>query len=233
MLASMRSLGCLVTVVWLALSGTSAVAQDGTAVPPPPVEATPPPPGATPPVAPQVMITIVPSTTPPPSVPATSAAWTPAGSAAPGMAYGGPPPEVRPRHRRHWELMGPGIGLFVGGWILTFVATSIWYGETTSCSSTGWFGYTCVHYGPTDLALGTSYIPLVGPWLMLGDDGLRGVDFLVPVLFGLIQTTGLVLIIVGASLPGEEVEPEPESFTLRMGAAPLPGGGILTANGTF
>ena len=151
------------------------------------------------------------------------------------MAYAPPPADMRPRTQRHWELIGPGIGLFVGGWLVTFLATSVWYGETTTCSSTGWFGYTCTHYGPQDLALAMSFVPLVGPWLMLGDDGLRGADFIIPVLFGLLQTTGLVLIIVGVSLPGEPVEPEFSiaGVTVRFDVAPLSGGGLATASGTF
>ena len=122
-----------------------------------------------------------------------------------------------------------GIALFAGGWLLTWIATSVWYGETTECVSTGWFGYSCTHYGPDDAALAFSFIPLAGPWLMLASDSLQGADLIPPVLFGLTQLTGLVLLIVGGVLPAEEED----TPYVRFDIAPLAGGGSLTASGRF
>lgn len=214
MLAAMRVIsGGLFALVFL--TSANAMAQD----------TAPPPAGPTP-----VIITVTPA---PSTAPASSAiAYNPPGSSPP-VVYT-PDGSAEPRRRgggRRWELLGPGIALFAGGWLLTWIATSVWYGETTSCTSTGWFGYSCVHYGPDDAALAFSFIPLVGPWLMLASDSIHDAAIIPPVLFGLTQLTGLVLLILGVALPGDDEPVDP--YALRFDVVPLPGGGLLSASGTF
>jgi hypothetical protein len=149
---------------------------------------------------------------PPPSVGAP-------GTAAPGLGtpglYVGPTAAEhaaaeRPRRVTDWALVGSGIGLFAGGWLLTWLATSVWYGETTSCSSTGSWSYSCTHSGgPGVLGLIFSFVPVVGPWIMLGDPYLDTAgEILPPILFGLVQDLGLIFLIVGLATR-YDAPPEP------------------------
>ena len=107
--------------------------------------------------------------------------------------------------------MGSGIGLFAGGWLLTWLATSVWYGETTSCSGSSWTGsYSCTHLGgPGGWGLGLPFVPVVGPWIMLGAPYLDTAgEILPPILFGLVQDLGLIFLIVGLATR-HEAPPEP------------------------
>lgn len=164
-----------------------ASAQSEEVVPPPPTYGAPaatPDPSTAPPI-------YVPPAAPPPA----SAVYVP--PAAPVYT----PPAV-PRERRviDWGLVGGGIGLLAGGWLATFVSTIVWYSATTSCATSA-FGFPtdCTHIGgPGGSGLLFSFIPVVGPWLMLTDSYLDTPGEMVfPVIAGLAQDAGLILLIVG------------------------------------
>lgn len=225
-----RWLGGLVLACLLPMTGTAraqteaapAEGEDELVVPPPP------PPEAPPPEAqplegqtPQVQL-VAPQPPPPPVV------------GGPMMDPEQPPPRPQPTTRANWPLIAGGAIVWAASWIITAVGTSVWYGETTSCSSTGWFGYTCTHYGPDDYALGVSFVPLIGGWLMLGSDALDGADYIVPIFAGLSQTAGFVLFIVGLATP-QDVEPRATlgEATLRAGLESAPGGGVVRATLTW
>lgn len=168
----------------------------------------------------------------PPPPPATTlaapgTAWGPPAPLLPSAPFPAPmpPPEPVVQERVNWAAIGAGAAAFAGGWLLTWIATVIWYDQTTTCTSTGWFGYTCTHYGPDDAALGWSFAPLIGPWLMLTSPSLQGADLAFPILAGLVQLAGLTTLIVGV-LWRERVEVRP-----RAGAAPQPSL-ALTLRGT-
>jgi len=155
-----------------------------------------------------------------PTAGATGYVPPPPGAASPGAAspglYLGPTvtegaSSRRPRRITDWALVGSGIGLFAGGWLLTWIATSVWYGETTSCSGGLWSGpYSCTHVGgPGGWGLGFSFVPVLGPWIMLGDPYLDTAgEVLPPILFGLVQDLGLIFLIVGLATR-HEAPPEP------------------------
>jgi hypothetical protein len=71
------------------------------------------------------------------------------------------------------------------------------------------------------------FVPLLGPWIEMAE----GDDFL-EILWlpgAIAQAAGLVLVIVGASVR-RRIPVEP---SLRISAAPAPGGGALSLSGTF
>ncbi len=194
------SLGSVALAALLALAATARASAQVEGDPPPGVEAE-----------------VEAQAEPPPAPPATelsapAPAWGPPAPLPPPL----PPPEPVVRERVNWAAIGAGAAVFAGGWLLTWIATVIWYDQTTSCTSTGWFGYTCTHYGPDDTALAWSFAPLIGPWLMLTSASLQGPDLAFPILAGLVQLAGLTTLIVGV-LVREPVEVRP-----RAGAAPQP-----------
>lgn len=190
MIARVNWLLVVTLICWAALSVEAAAQEVTVGVPPPPVAeaevvAPPPPSAQLPPAQPLYYA-------PPPMQPPQ-------------------PVQTEPvtRTRRDWAVIGSGIGMFAGGWLLTWIGTVIWYDQTTECTSTGWFGYTCTHYGPDDETLGFSFIPLVGPWLMLGGSWMSGADYVFPVIAGAVQTAGLVMLIVGLATPEQVVVERP------------------------
>jgi len=174
---------------------------------------------------------------PPPSAGAPGSA--PPGTAAAGLYLGPTAAEVeaaeRPQRVTDWAMVGSGIGLFAGGWLLTWLATSVWYGETTSCTSSGWSGFSCTHVGgPGGTGLIFSFIPVVGPWLMLADPYLDSTGEIVPpVLFGLVQDLGLILLIVGLATRHDAPPAPMAAGDWRLGASASPTSAFGTLDVAF
>jgi len=167
-------------------------------------EATPPPTTATPP-PPQAQVYVAPPSTAPqsvyvtPSAPAT--AQCPAGSIAQVDRFGRPVCMMETTHHRiSGGLLGGGIGMLAGGWVLTWISgLVVGIGGAVGCglstSSCGGWSSSGVN-GFFDWG----WVPLLGPWVQMGylwnnaDGGIYawlGFE-------GLLQAGGLVMIIFGA-----------------------------------
>ena len=135
------------------------------------------------------------------------------------------PEAARPRRqvgaRPRWELIAPGIVSLVGGYI-GWIGTAIsWNLANTHCSrASGTYSFfpTCTRTrGTSGDDILFSLIPLAGPWISAGtSDSLRGFDYLVPALVGLLQATGVVLIAVGVATRGAQVEVSANATGLRV-----------------
>lgn len=129
--------------------------------------------------------------------------------------------------------VGAGVGMFALGWVATFVGTMIWYFDTTDCMGAG-IGllsdpdgpYRCSHRGPNDDALGASFIPLVGPWVMLNTPN---VDPGFPIAMGIVQAAGALTLAIGVPLAWSDGEGRDVAFDVRG----EPGGATLIARGHF
>jgi hypothetical protein len=151
--------------------------------------------------------TTTPATTTPAATPS-GGVYVPAGSAGSTGAYtppGGTYVGTAPPHteqRTNWAVLGAGIGMFAGGWVITWLSTILWYSFTTDCTSSGWWSYSCTHVGgPGGEGLAWSFVPVVGPWFMLSDPYLDTAGEVVfPILAGLVQDAGLVMFILGLVL---------------------------------
>jgi hypothetical protein len=103
------------------------------------------------------------------------------------------------RTRLRWGLIGPGIGLIIGGWVgnwITGLVGGIGMALGTSTPETA------------DDHIRWSFVPWIGPWVNVGfaanafgDDGLVGMH----VLWGVLQTGGLLMCILGTVFPEEVV----------------------------
>lgn len=198
---------------------------------PPPDDTLPPPPSTAPA-----------GTVPPP--PASGVAYIPPGSTPSSGAYAPPgsvayvPAEI-PRERRviDWSIVGTGIGLFAGGWLATWISTVVWYDRTTHCTSTGWFSYSCTHDGgPGGDGLAWSFLPVIGPWLMLTDPYLDTPgEIAFPIIAGIVQDVGLIMLIVGlVTQTTETVMVEARrSGDWRIGGGATPGSAYGTFDLTF
>ena len=241
----LRALACSIGLVSLTLAASSTSAQAVSAeivITEPGADAAVPPP---PPAADTVVV--------PPPATSGGAVYAPAGAS--GSVYVTPPPsnavyvppgapafvpaEV-PRERRviDWPILGSGIGLLAGGWVLTIASTIGWYSATTNCTGSSWSGtYTCTHDGgPGGTGLLFSFIPVVGPWLMLTDEYLDTAGEMVfPVIAGLVQDVGLILLIVGlATMHNETVMEAPRAAgDVRVNGGASPGGGWASLDVVF
>jgi hypothetical protein len=174
-----------------------------------------------------------------PSPPATTASPTPPLVAAPApqqqivivtpsAPYVPAPVPISdaPRERTNWEVLAPGIGMLAGGWAIGWLTTIIWNLASTYCMPSGFLGLSCTVRGPYGAGYWEMAIPLVGPWLTFTTDNtFRGADIWFPVLVGLLQPAGLVMIIVGVANPNRS----PASPSVRV--SPSIGG--LVVSGTF
>lgn len=178
--------------------------------------------------------------------PASTGAYVPPGTAAStggvyapdaSGAYTGTVP-AHSEQRTNWAILGSGIGLFAGGWVLTWLTTIFWYSFTTDCTSSGWWSYSCTHVGgPGGTGLAWSFLPVVGPWLMLTDQYLDSPGEMVfPVLAGLVQDVGLILFILGLVLKEDvwvEEAPARAAGDWRLNASAGPGSAIGTFDLVF
>lgn len=99
--------------------------------------------------------------------------------------------------RIRWGLVGPGIGLFAGGWVANWL--------------TGAVGTLAVAFSGSDSTgdyFGWSWVPVVGPWVNAAIAGNQGFDELmgVHILWGVLQTGGLLMCILGTVLQEETTE---------------------------
>jgi hypothetical protein len=95
-------------------------------------------------------------------------------------------------HRVIWGLTGAGIGLLAGGYLLEILSTAF-----SSLDSS---------FGRRDTYVGWGYVPLVGPWVQMGDlpPSTSSPMYVLLTFEGLLQAAGLVMVIVGAV--GEDYE---------------------------
>ena len=110
-----------------------------------------------------------------------------------------PPPEVRGTHPI-WEMVGLGTALFAGSWVANWI--------------------TSIAVGLSDgLYVGTSFIPIAGPWVQLTQLEWavhpRWTGAFHPVI-GSIQVTGLVLLVVGATITVPNASPRPTAGDWRL-----------------
>lgn len=186
-------------LVLVAPAGASAQSASAEVVVTTPATPVPPPPAVAAP-APSTGVYVAPSSSP--YVAPSSGVYV----APTGGVYA---PEAVPRTRRviDWGLVGSGIGLFAGGWLATWITTAVWYDRTTHCTSTGWWSYSCTHEGgPGGEGLAWSFLPVLGPWLMLTDPYLDTPgEIAFPIIAGLVQDVGLVLMIVGLATMHDEM----------------------------
>lgn len=120
-----------------------------------------------------------------------------------------------------------GAGLLGIGWLTTWVGTIAWYADTTHCSSGGFLGIgrTCSHDGPNDDALGASFIPIVGPWIMLNTPD---VDPLFPAIMGITQAAGVLTLAIGIPLGRMDRDDE-----VAVDVRASPGSAELVVSGRF
>lgn len=126
-----------------------------------------------------------------------------------------------------------GAATFALSWIGTFVGTLIWYFDSTHCTGTtiriraSDRPRNCTHDGPNDDALGASFIPIAGPWIMLNTPN---VDPAFPVAMGILQSVGLLTLVIGVPL-GIVAVSNPEAP--RVAFRGEPGGGRFEVSGRF
>lgn len=135
-------------------------------------------------------------------------------------------PPVQPAQPRYVERTESTPALWVTGVVLLPVSWVLTWSATTATLD----GYRDGAYW------GWSWVPLVGPWFMIGDSyGLNGSEIAGAVLSGIAQLSGLTLIILGVAIRQtvrvatyalDDSERAPE---LTLGVAPTYGGGMLTA----
>lgn len=153
---------------------------------------------------------------------------------APPVAETAAPPRARTPVGARVATLGAGVGLLAGGWVVTFVGTIAWYFDTTDCRGAGisLLGpdpdgpYHCDHRGPNDDALGASFLPLVGPWVMLNTPN---VDPAFPVTMGVLQAAGFLTLVIGVPLAWSD----PQGRGVALDVRGEPGGATLSARGRF
>lgn len=114
--------------------------------------------------------------------------------------YGGQPVQAREvrRSRMRWGMVAPGIVLTVVGWFGNWI---------TAIPGVIQMSFDGSHRGDEDTYFGTSFIPVIGPFVGAGfyagseHDGYFGMHL----LWGLMQSAGILLCILGTVLPEDEV----------------------------
>lgn len=114
--------------------------------------------------------------------------------------YGAQPVQAREvrRSRMRWGMIVPGIVLTVVGWIGNWI---------TAIPGVITMAFDESHPGQEDTYFGTSFIPVVGPFVGAGfyagseHDGYFGMHL----LWGVMQSAGILLCILGTVLPEDEV----------------------------
>ncbi len=117
------------------------------------------------------------------------------------------PSQPRVRTGHDVALLSSGVAMFVGGFLGTAVGTSYWYSQDNACTNLGWFQWRCTHHELGDTSLAFAFVPIVGPWIMLSDPYLSGASYLWPIVAGLVQDLGFVLMLVGLVDTHEVVVP--------------------------
>jgi hypothetical protein len=137
-------------------------------------------------------------------------------------------PRIRTGH--DVPLLSAGVVMFVGGFLGTAVGTSYWYSQDNACTYLGWFHWgSCRHHQLGDNSLAFAFVPIVGPWMMLSDPYLSGASYLWPVVAGLVQDVGFVLMLIGL-VDTHEIEVRPRVNVRPMASA---SGFGLVVDGAF
>lgn len=157
-----------------------------------------------------------------------ASAPSPLVEAQPGEVYGRPLSRaeraalepVAEHNETNWALVGPGLGLSLGGYALGWLTTVGWALGASGCTSrfatlADPIGNTCPR-GPHSEALWQMAIPIVGPWLSLS--AFDGSDVVFPVIMGIVQPVGLGMLIAGLLMP-EHVPARPAAgqVSVRVG----------------
>lgn len=108
-----------------------------------------------------------------------------------------PAPATRYEERPIWGLIGPGIGLLAGGYVLNILVTGIGAAVIAAEDSIDGSSSTLA-----DEFFYTGLIPAAGPWVQLAIMLADGREDWGPwlVLDGILQTAGLTMIILGAAI---------------------------------
>ena len=155
-----------------------------------------------------VVVTVTPAPQPAPVYVAPSSARTYV-----PVTYTPIAPPQRARTSSIRSLWIPGLIGLPAAWVITWVVASV------------------------DLPVGASatsfaYIPLVGPWLMLGEPMNGSEAFYIAM--GVIQDVSLLCLVLGLTIRIPEQAPDSARSTgLTFAAAPTVGGGMLRATLTF
>lgn len=150
-------------------------------------------------------------------------ATSPGAAPAPPPTYGyvppspreDAPPATRPRdgYQPTWALLGPGLGAFIstyGGSVLAGAEMALTYG--------------------TDEVTAWLFVPVVGPWVLVGyADGIVEAQ-LGFALLGLAQTAGAALMVAGLAINARAGD---EEVTLSVAPMLAPGSAGLSALGRF
>jgi hypothetical protein len=122
--------------------------------------------------------------------------------------------------RRRWELIAPGIVALVGGYVGWVLTTIMWNSVNNTCNGSTWGLFPSCWFdgrGPDGSDIGRSFLPLVGPWWSIASSQtMRGADLFVPVLAGVGQLAGLVMLIVGLATPVSLAVAEPSIGSVRI-----------------
>lgn len=117
-------------------------------------------------------------------------------------AYGAPQQAVEVQSTRlRWGLIGPGIALLAGGWVVNWIVGTVGLID---------MGFSTVYTGEQAEALfAWSFVPLVGPWVDAGfwaGDSEREGYVGIHVAMGILQLGGFVMCILGTVFPEEVTE---------------------------
>lgn len=148
--------------------------------------------------------------------------------APPGSAWGVPVPRAAPleaRTRQRWELIAPGIVGLVGGYVGWLLTAIVWNSVNNTCTHSPWNPIPSCSFagrGPNGGDIWRSFVPLAGPWMSIAESPtLRGGDLFVPVLAGVAELAGVVMLIVGLATPvsSEPATPRPGAVRFDVDAS--------------
>jgi len=109
-----------------------------------------------------------------------------------------------PHHRISGGLLGGGIGLFAGGWVLSWISgTVVTVGGAVGCALAS--GCTWTASGTSNSFFDWGWVPILGPWVEMGLlwENADGGMYAWLAIEGLIQAGGITMLIFGAI--GEDV----------------------------
>ncbi len=113
------------------------------------------------------------------------------------------------RHRVIGGLLGGGIGLLAGGWVVSWVSgIVVTVGGAFACFVPSGCGWTSS--GASSAFFNWGWAPLIGPWVQMGYlwDNADGGMYAWLAVEGLLQAGGLVMLIFGA-LGEDSIQLEP------------------------
>lgn len=122
-----------------------------------------------------------------------------------------------PRHHISGGLLGGGIGLLAGGWLISWISgTVVVVGGAVGCGIGGGCAWTAG--GASSAFFNWSWVPIIGPFVQMGytwENADAGI-YAWLAFEGLLQAGGLVMLIFGA-LGEETIEYQPvPGYALRV-----------------